>query len=190
MRESRGVTSPFLYYAGDRLTHAELMSARLDGDVVEVGEAYMPADAVETAEIRAGSLRDLGGENLAFTHESAAWVYGALDDPPKRHSLQRYAPTRPHHILDARIRYRDVRLPTADGRAMAGVVVSTPVRTVVDLLRDRVFRDGASPATVEALLRDDATLAAAALRWSAHAAPLPYKRAAVAFLREWELKTM
>lgn len=180
--------SPFLYYAGDRLSHAELMSARLDGDVVEIGEAYMPADAVETAEIRAGSLRDLAGENLAFTHESAAWVYGALDDPPKRHSIQRYAPTRPHHILDARVRYRDVRLPAADARAVAGVIVSTPVRTVIDLLRDRVIRDGASTATVEALLRGDTTLAAAAIEWSLHSAPLPHKRAAVAFLRERELR--
>ena len=39
---------PFLYFAGDRLSLAELACARLDGDVVEIGDAYMPADAVET----------------------------------------------------------------------------------------------------------------------------------------------
>ena len=63
---------PFLYFADDRLSTAELASARLDGDVVEVGEAYMPADAVETRELRAASLRPMIPAALAVIRESAA----------------------------------------------------------------------------------------------------------------------
>lgn len=63
---------PFLYFAGDRLSTAELTAARLDGDVVEIGEAFMPADAVETRELRAASLRSFVRDTLAVTHESAA----------------------------------------------------------------------------------------------------------------------
>ncbi len=69
---------PFLYFPGDRLSRTELSAARLDGHVVEVGEAYMPADAVETRELRAGSARPWLSAALALTHESAAWVHGAL----------------------------------------------------------------------------------------------------------------
>ena len=42
------MASPFLYFADDRLSLAELSAAWLDGDLVELGEAYIPADAVET----------------------------------------------------------------------------------------------------------------------------------------------
>ena len=45
------MTGPFLYFPHDRLSPAELSAARLDGHVVELGEGYIPADAVETAEI-------------------------------------------------------------------------------------------------------------------------------------------
>jgi hypothetical protein len=73
---------PFLYFAGDRLSTAELARARLDGDLVEVGEAYMPTDAVETRELRAGSLRPMIPAALALTRRVAAWVHGALAEPP------------------------------------------------------------------------------------------------------------
>ena len=51
------MSSPFLYFADERLSPAELSAARLDGHLVELGEAYIPADAVETRGLRAGSLR-------------------------------------------------------------------------------------------------------------------------------------
>ena len=48
------MASPFLYQIDDRLSLAELTAARLDGHLVELGEAYIPADAVETLGLRAG----------------------------------------------------------------------------------------------------------------------------------------
>ncbi|UUT35391.1 hypothetical protein [Microbacterium elymi] len=48
--------SPYLYFVGERLSQAELSAACLDGHLVELGDGYMPADAVETVALRAGSL--------------------------------------------------------------------------------------------------------------------------------------
>ena len=76
------MASPFLYFADDRLSRAELTAACLDGDLVELGDAYIPADAVETSALRAGSLLPVLGENLAATHLTAAWIQGALPQQP------------------------------------------------------------------------------------------------------------
>lgn len=124
-----------LLFAGDRLTLAELCAARLDGDVVELGEAFLPADAVESPALRARSLAPLLTPAVAVTHSSAAWVHGALAEAPARHTLQRAVAARPHHRWDRRFAYRDVRLPAEDVRDVGGVAVTTPARTLVDLAR-------------------------------------------------------
>src|SRR5688572_32502849 len=102
------MASPFLYFADDRLSLAELTAARLDGDVVELGDAYIPADAVETRGLRAGSLTALLGDTLAATHLSAAWVHGALPDPPARHTVQRAVARRRHRLPGRHLVYRDL----------------------------------------------------------------------------------
>jgi hypothetical protein len=56
VRQTSDVGSPFLYFADDRLSSAELTAACLDGHLVSLGDAYMPADAVETRALGAGSL--------------------------------------------------------------------------------------------------------------------------------------
>ena len=43
--------------------------------------------------------RALLGETLAATHLSAAWIHGALDEPPARHTVQRAVPRRLHHVI-------------------------------------------------------------------------------------------
>jgi len=182
------MTWPFLYYPGEALSDAELRSARLDGDLVEIGEAFMPADAVETRELRAGSLHALVGSRLALTHESAAWVHGVVSEPPRRHCVQRCVAARPHHVTDRRLRYRDLRLPPADGMLIAGVVVSTPVRTLADLLRDRVLREEHDDGVVRALLGWRPELLAEARAWLAAAGPVQFKRPARAYLDRWELE--
>jgi len=175
---------PFLFHAGDRLSGAELCAARLDGDVVEIGEAYMPADAVETRELRAGSLRRIAGDQLAMTHESAAWVHGVLDQPPARHSVQRCVDTRINSVIDGRLRYRDPRLPRSDTDYISGVAVTTLTRTVVDLIRDRVIRENGDAALVQALMSARPELRDAAIAWFEAAGPVQHKRDALRYLRE------
>ena len=127
--------SPFLYFIDDRLSLAELMAARLDGDVVVLGDAYIPADAVETRALRAGSLTGLLGDTLAATHLTAAWVHGVLSEPPSPHTVQRAVPRRLHHVPSRHLVYRDLAVDPADLVSIGGIRVTTPVRTLEDLCR-------------------------------------------------------
>ncbi|MCK6080711.1 SAM-dependent methyltransferase [Microbacterium sp. EYE_5] len=173
---------PFLYFVDDRLSTAELTAARLDGDLVEIGDAFMPADAVETRELRAASFRLAAGSQRAVTHGSAAWIHGALAAPPAVHTLQRASDRRAAVPVDGRIRFRDVRIPAADLLSISGVAVTTPVRTLVDLVRDAVA--GAGPrAHVDEMLAWRPALVADALRWMETSGPVHHKRAAYAELR-------
>jgi hypothetical protein len=172
--------SPFLYFAGERLAPAELSAARLDGHLVELGEAYIPADAVETRELRAGSLRTLLGDTLAATHLSAAWVHGALGDPPGRHTVQRAVARRRHQVVGRRMLYRDLRVDPGDLVRIGGVWVTAPARTLADLCRvgddeharAATLMAGAAPALV-----------GDAVAWFGAHGALPHKRAALVMLR-------
>ncbi|MFH8249848.1 type IV toxin-antitoxin system AbiEi family antitoxin [Microbacterium sp. B2969] len=174
------MTSPFLYFPGDRLSPAELSAARLDGDVVELGEAYIPADAVETRGLRAGSLRGILGDHLAATHLSAAWVHGGLEEPPTRHTVQRAVPWRLHQVIGRRVVYRDPSIPPEDLLPIGGVLVTSPRRTLADLARvpDDDYADAA-----RRLADVVPGLALDAVGWFEERGPVPHKRSAVAFLR-------
>ncbi|QOC25583.1 SAM-dependent methyltransferase [Microbacterium hominis] len=173
---------PFLYFPGDRLSRTELSAARLDGHVVEVGEAYMPADAVETRELRAGSARPWLSAALALTHESAAWVHGALAEPPVRQRVQRVTARRIPSVLDVRLVYRDVALRPEDVEVISGAAVTTPEKTLGDLVRDLcggIDTQGA----VDALVAWRPGLARSTADAVAEGPPLHHKRAAIVYLR-------
>ena len=174
---------PFLYFADDPLSRAELTGARLDGDLVEVGEAYMPADAVETRELRAASLRRLIPPSLTVVRASAAWVHGAVMDAPTRHAVQRRSAVRPHQLLDARLVYHDHPLPPGVDERVGGIWVTTPAQTLADLARAQHSGE-VSGAHVDALLRWRPELAAEAVAVLERAGAVHFKRAALAMLRE------
>ncbi|WP_214467034.1 hypothetical protein [Microbacterium flavescens] len=173
------MASPFLYFIDDRLSLAELMAARLDGDVVELGDAYIPADAIETRALRAGSLTALLGDTLAATHLTAAWVHGALAEPPATHTVQRAVPRRLHHVPSRSLVYRDLAVDPADLDTIGGVLVTSPVRTLEDLCRvgDDVHVRAARQLAVGRRELIDAALA------RLEGGSLPHKRAAIVLLR-------
>ena len=173
------MASPFLYFVDDRLSLAELTAARLDGDVVELGDAYIPADAVETRALRAGSLTGILGENLAATHLTAAWVHGALPDPPAMHTVQRAVTRRLHRMPVRHLVYRDLSVDESDLEIIGGVRVTSKARTLADLCRvaddahtraARLLADGSPQLVQEAVHRLEQGV-------------LPHKRAALALLR-------
>ena len=173
--------SPFLYFADDRLSPAELSAARLDGHLVELGEAYIPADAVETRELRAGSLHSLLGDTRAATHLSAAWIHGALNEPPARHTVQRAVARRLHHVLGRRLLYRDLRVDPLDLVRICGVWVTRPVRTLADLSR---VGDDEHARAAEMMADAAPGLAGQASLWLETHGALPNKRAALRLLRD------
>jgi hypothetical protein len=174
------MASPFLYFAEDRLSQAELSAARLDGDVVELGEAYIPADAVETRGLRAGSLSGILGDTLAATHLSAAWIHGALPAPPSRHTVQRAVPRRLHRLPDRRLVYRDLAVDPEDLQRISGALVTSPERTLADLARvdDHEHRRAA-----RLLMGSVPGVGHDAIAWLQRHPKLPHKRAALDVLR-------
>lgn len=172
--------SVFLFFPDERLSPAELCAARLDGHLVELGDAYIPADAVETRELRAGSLRGVLGTSLAATHLSAAWVHGALHEPPARHTVQRAVARRLHHVLGRRVHYRDLRVDPADLVLLCGVHVTSPERTLADLCR--IADDGHAEAA-RLLANAHPGLAARTIRRLEGQGALPNKRSALDALR-------
>jgi len=179
VRQTAEVGSPFLYFADDRLSHAELTAACLDGDLVALGDAYIPADAVETAALRAGSLIPLLGDALAATHLSAAWVHGCLAAPPMRHTVQRAVKRRLHVVPHLRVVYRDRQVPAEDLQRVGGAFVTTPERTLADLART----DDGDHAEAARLLAVAEPGAVARAIDRLEAGVLPHKRAALARLR-------
>lgn len=182
MRHTGAVASPFLYFADDRLSLAELTAARLDGDLVEVGEAYMPADAVETAALRAGSLLRLLGDTLAATHLTAAWIHGALPLQPTRHTVQRAVSRRLHIVPDRQVWYRDRAVPPEELQTIGGIRVTTAAKTLADL--SRVDDDEHARAARLLAIASPGSVAAAIGQLERSA--LPFKRHALAFLRAIE----
>lgn len=181
---------PFVYAPGERLSAAELTAARLDGDVVEVGESFMPADVVESPEIRAASLRPLVAHGLALTHESAAWVHGALPEPPTRHSVQRCTERRRNHVLDHRLHYRDLRLPPHETVHLGGMPVSSRVRTLCDLLRADAAAGEAPRRAAVAMLATFPDVLTEAYDSLVASGPLPFKRQALVWLETLRVRTM
>lgn len=173
---------PFLYFSDDGLSLAELTAARLDGDLVDVGEAYMPADAVETPALRAASLGRLVPTTVALTRASAAWVHGAVGAPPVRHSVQRLAGVR-IHVHEPRLQYRDGPVPRDHVVVIGGVAVTSPARTLADLTRDLCGGDVAAESLVEAMTSWHPALVATTSSWLQKAPPMHFKRAALVYLR-------
>ena len=173
------MTNAFLYFAGHRLSIAELTAARLDGDVVDVGDAWMPSDAVETTEIRAGSLRLLAPDALTVSLVSAAWVHGAVNDPPARLTLCRTGNARLHHVFDRRIVVHDRGVDRVDRRRYAGVWVTTPARTLADLAR---ADDEHVRGVTATLARLHPYAIPEALQWFAARGRMPHRRRATAQL--------
>ncbi len=129
-----------LLVPGERLSLPELCAARLDGDVVELGDLYAPADRVETAHLRAASIagRLQGRPGLAFAGPSAAWIHGAGDRPPPWHEAQ-LTGRRVRLAASQKLLLHETPLK-ADHLFLGEVPVATPARTLLDLVRWSVRR--------------------------------------------------
>lgn len=125
--------SPFLYFPHERLSPAELTAACLDGHLVGLGEGFIVADTVETPQMRAASVAVLATELVATCLDTAAWVWGARADPPQRHDFTRLSGTTT--ALGRRSALHNLRTSVDDIVTLVSVNVTTPERTVYDLVR-------------------------------------------------------
>jgi len=121
-------------HAGD-LPLAELCAARLDGELVRVDDAFRPVDVVDDPSTRAAAAAHGWSPRLIAEQLTAAWIWGVLAEPPRRHQLctttgARARPAAPHRSV-----VREVAIDADEFALCGGVRVTLPVRTIVDLAR-------------------------------------------------------
>ncbi|HEU5223682.1 MAG TPA: hypothetical protein VFU07_08405 [Candidatus Lumbricidophila sp.] len=119
------------------LSVAELSAVRIDGDLRVCAGAFVPLDEPDLPGTRALSVRSIAPAGpLVVEHLSAAWVHGLVSRPPAlaRFAVSitergRFKPPLPFHL-------REVVIDESEVCAIAGVPVTSPERTCIDLLRD------------------------------------------------------
>ncbi len=137
------------------LPEAELHAAKLDGEVYRVDQCFSPIDEIEQGSQRALALvlATPFPHRLIAEQRSAAWIFGALSDPPLRHQFCADISARVRPVgLDA-ITIREVVIDRGDLVNFAGLLVTTPLRTVVDLARTSPEFDDADFRAVIGLMR-------------------------------------
>jgi hypothetical protein len=117
------------------LPEAELHAARLDGELFAIDECFGPVDLAPQASLRAASLAAILPGRLIAEQRTAAWVLGALLDPPAQHQLCADTAARYRFAGAARFTVREVVLDPDDTTLLAGLRVTTPLRTAIDLAR-------------------------------------------------------
>ncbi len=122
-----------------RLPAAELMSARLDGDVRSVGSSYVPADIPSTPELRATSLVLVVPDAAVIEGRAAAWVHGVMSAPGRvvaGRSVSIRPVREPSTVLQRQVSY-----PAGDVTSIGPALVTSALRTALDLARREVAFD-------------------------------------------------
>ncbi|WP_374946803.1 type IV toxin-antitoxin system AbiEi family antitoxin [Agreia sp.] len=123
----------------DDLPLGELWAACRDGELVPLSSsAFTFADLPQTPAMRAHAVARVMARRMIIERHSAAWVHGALVTPPRLHTIAvRYAQRSSASRDLATV--REVVVRPDDTTTIAGIEITTPLRTAVDLARDRGF---------------------------------------------------
>ena len=139
----------------------ELSALRIDGDVFSVGDGFVCADGIEDAAIRIRAIGPLLGSPRIAARETAGWIYGQGFDCPR--PVQVVVPAgRSQSTEPLRgVRLREAVLTDDEVVELGGLLITSPLRTIVDLLRESgwieadaervsglMLREGHSPARV------------------------------------------
>ena len=113
----------------------ELGALVLDGEGYRVDECVSPLDEVAGPLQRAAALAAQIPARLIAEQHSAAWIWGAQSTPPLRHEVCADITARTRPAPDALLALREVVLRHEDTTVLAGLAVTTPMRTAIDLAR-------------------------------------------------------
>ncbi|WP_284230370.1 hypothetical protein [Arenivirga flava] len=112
---------------------AELQAARLDGQLIPCAGRYLTIDAPDAAEVRAAVVHGGRSDRVIVELRSAAWVHGVVLRPPAAPQLCVSVSARTHRGPSAGL--REVRFEQGDLTKLGGVLVTSPLRTALDLVR-------------------------------------------------------
>jgi hypothetical protein len=161
---------------------AELCSARLDGEVYEVDACYSPVDELASPWLRAAALAAQVPSRLIAERSTAAWVHVAVRTPPRTHEYCVDTVARCHPPALRNVRIREVVLDERDTVVLAGLRVTTPLRTLCDIARTVADLTPRHENACLGLLALPGVTAAAAREHLAGCGALPDKRRALARL--------
>lgn len=125
---------PSVLSAAD-LPAPELQAARLDGVLFALDRCFAPVDEVEQPWHRAAAVHAGLSERLIAEQLSAAWVWGALDAPPAHHQFSVATDARVSHTPARWMTVREVVIEADEIADVRGLLVTTPFRTLLDLVR-------------------------------------------------------
>jgi hypothetical protein len=114
---------------------AELSAARLDGELFAINDCFIPIDTPAGSEHRALSVLHGQPERVIAERRTAAWIWGAIETPCWPHELCVGSAARVRSSGSGWASIREVVIQPGDIAVIAGVQVTTPLRTVVDLAR-------------------------------------------------------
>jgi hypothetical protein len=134
------------------LPAVELQAARLDGELMMIGDCFSPIDEIEGRRHRIAALAAVLPPRLIVERRTAAWVHGAIPYPPSRHELCAPTTERSRPISPVRFTLREVVVDASDVDEIDGVRVTSPLRTVIDLARFSPASDDTLQRTIAALL--------------------------------------
>lgn len=114
---------------------AELAAMVLDGEAYRVAGSVAPLDEIPGPLVRAAALAVELPPRLIAEQHSAAWIWGAQPYPPLRHEVCADTAARLRPSLDAALSVREVVILHEDTATLGELLVTTPMRTAIDLAR-------------------------------------------------------
>ncbi len=116
------------------LPEPELHAAKLDGELYRLDASFCPIDEIETPAHRALALSILVPAGLIAEQRTAAWIYG-VTECPDRHQFCASVKARVRPGSPSRVTVREVVIDGDELWQIAGLPVTSPLRTVLDLAR-------------------------------------------------------
>lgn len=113
----------------------ELQCAALDGDLYALDQCFCSIDEFDTVYLRARALAVNLDPRIIAEQQSAAWVWGALITPPRRHQLCVAIGARTRPAPDVNATLREVVISPEEINTISGLRVTSRLRTIIDLMR-------------------------------------------------------
>ncbi|MCX6500453.1 MAG: hypothetical protein NTU93_16915 [Arthrobacter sp.] len=182
-----GAAPPVLYFPGTPFSWAELQAMAADGVLTQLSQrGYLPPGAAATPQLRARAaacaIPAPIRQRVVAGRMTAAWIYGCAGEPD-RIALLVDASRRVSSLRATRgCSFHEVRLGPFDVVSLGGLMVSSPLRTAVDIAL-HVEPERALPALGAFLAAPELNVRLRLLIRAVEATPrVPHKQAALAKL--------
>lgn len=114
---------------------AELLASRLDGELFGLDSGFCPIDEIVSPAHRAVVATIGLPARLIAERLTAAWIWGAVSIPPEHPQFCVTQGARVGHPSSVPFAVREVVLHDSDLSHLAGVQVTSPTRTAMDIAR-------------------------------------------------------